>query len=73
MKSTKYSDWTNRAIGRARSKLTADLIREIQISPETGVALAARLGMGTTLVSKARRGEARSFQSAGIFSGLGSR
>lgn len=62
----------NRAIGRARSKLTPELIAEIQASSETGVALADRLGLGTTLVSKARRGKAIAFAGAGagMFSGL---
>lgn len=62
----------NRAIGRARSKLTPELIAEIQASSETGRALAARLSVGTTLVSKVRRGQARAFTgaAAGMFSAL---
>jgi len=62
----------NRATSRARSKLTPELIAEIQASTETGVAIAARLGMSTRIVSKARRGEAISFSgaAAGMFSGL---
>src|SRR5574337_2055907 len=59
-----------RSTGRARSKLTPDLIAEIQSSPETGEQLAQRLQLSASTVSKARRGEARSFQGAGIFSGL---
>lgn len=60
----------SRATGRARSKLTPELITEIQSSPETGEQLAQRLRLSASTVSKARRGEARSFQGAGIFSGL---
>lgn len=62
----------NRAISRARSKLTPALIAEIQASPETGVALAARLNMGTSTISKARRGESLAFAGAGagMFTGL---
>lgn len=63
----------NRTTGRARSKLTPELIEEIQFSSETGVALAQRLGLGTSLVSKARRGEVKVFQPLGMFSGLGAR
>src|SRR5574337_1174553 len=60
----------SRATGRSRSKLTPELIAEIQSSPETGEQLAQRLHLSASTVSKARRGEARSFQGAGIFSGL---
>lgn len=60
----------NRAIGRARAKLTADLIAEIQASLETGEVLATRLGLSTSTVSKARRGEALAFHGVGMFSGL---
>lgn len=60
----------NRAIGRKRATLTPALIAEIQLSPETGVQLTARLGIGRATISKARRGEARAFQAAGLFSGL---
>ena len=60
----------NRAINRARSLVDAALIAEIQASPETGVAVAQRLDLDPRLVSKARRGELRSFASAGPFAGL---
>lgn len=60
----------NRAIGRTRAKLTPELIAEIQASPETGVALAARLGLSDSTVSKARRGAAAAFAGAGMFSAL---
>jgi len=63
----------NRATARARSKLTPDLVREIQASPETGRALALRLGFGETLVSKARRGQSIVLRGAGMFAGLGAR
>jgi hypothetical protein len=61
----------NRAIGRARSKLTRELITEITGSQETGKALAARLNLSRDVVSKARRGEAKSFHAlANPFAGL---
>lgn len=61
----------NRAIGRARSKLNADLIQEIQQSSETGQAIAARLGLGQSLVSRVRVHGARAHQPVGgMFSGL---
>lgn len=62
----------NRATARARSKLSPELIREIQSSAETGRALAVRLGLQETLISRARRGEVKVFQAAstGMFSQL---
>lgn len=61
----------NRAIGRARSVLTPELIAEITASHETGEALAARLGLSRQIVSKARRGKARAFHAlANPFAGL---
>lgn len=61
----------NRAIGRARSKLDPDMIREIQQSNETGKALAARYRIGQTLVSKVRCHGSPSHQPVGgLFSGL---
>ena len=63
----------NRAIGRARSKVTPGLILEIQASNETGRALARRLNLLETIVSRARRGEFAAFQSASPFTGLGER
>ena len=63
----------NRATALARSKLTPELVREIQASSETGVALAARLGFAKSLVSKARRGESIVLRGAGMFAGLGAR
>ena len=59
------------AIARKRTSLTADQILEVQLSSETGLALAARLGVGKSVISKARRGEyliAR--QAGGVFTGL---
>lgn len=58
----------NRAIGRSRSVLSAELIHEIQTSDEIGVALSKRLNIRTSVVSKARRGEMAAFQRAGMFS-----
>ena len=61
----------NRATGRARSALTPELIKEITTSEETGEALASRLGLSRSVVSKARRGRAKSFLAlANPFSGL---
>src|SRR5574337_351630 len=56
----------SRATGRARSKLTPELIAEIQASLETGVQLAARLHLSASTVSKARRGEATAFAGSGM-------
>jgi hypothetical protein len=52
----------NRAIGRARSCITPELIREIQTSTETGQQLAARLNIGRTIVSRVRRGRLTAVQ-----------
>ena len=61
----------NRAIGRARSKLTPELIEQIQLSPETGEALSKRLQLNRSIISKARRGKAIAWQSqANPFAGL---
>lgn len=61
----------NRAIGRARSKLNADLIQEIQQSSETGQDIAARLNLGQSLVSRVRVHGVRAHQPVGgMFSGL---
>lgn len=63
-----------RKAGRARTVLTAEMIDEIQSSPETGRQLAARLGISPQTVSKARRGGIVCFQPIGGFgSGLGAR
>lgn len=64
----------SRETGRARSVVNAEVIREIQQSPETGRQLAARLGISVQTVSKSRRGLLTSFQSIGNpFVGLGAR
>lgn len=60
----------NRKIGRARSVLTPALIDEIQTSGETGQALAARLGIGRTTISKVRKHGVPSHQPVGLFTGL---
>ena len=46
----------NRATNLARCRVDAATVAEIQASAETGVALAARLGLSMQVVSKARRG-----------------
>lgn len=60
----------NRAIGRRRSRVTAELIAEIQASAETGLAIARRLNLSQTLVSKARTGQCTSHAGGGLFAGL---
>lgn len=60
----------NRAIGRARSDLTPELITYIQTSPKTGRELAIELNLLETVVSRARRGEMPAFQSASPFLGM---
>jgi len=56
---------------RARSKLTPDLIREIQQSGEQGRTLARRLGISETRVSKVRlHGSPAHEPLGGLFSGL---
>lgn len=62
-----------RLTGRSRSVLSADLIERIQLSPETGRALAAALDISTTTVSRARRGQTPAFQPIGGFTALGGR
>ena len=63
-----------RKTGRARSVVTPEIIAEIQASPETGLQLAARLGISMQTVSKARRGQIVAFQPVGgFFGGLGAR
>ena len=60
-----------RKVGRARSLLTPELITEIMESEETGLAIAARLSLSNSTVSKVRTGQARAFQPVGgMFSGL---
>lgn len=63
----------NRATSRTRSRMTPSLIAEIQASSETGRELAVRLGMLTTTISRARRGDYKAFTPTGVFSGLGAR
>lgn len=61
----------NRAIGRKRSHVTPELVREILHSDETGLQLAARLDIGPTLISRVRRGTMKSVQSvSNPFAGL---
>ena len=62
----------NRAIGRARSVVTPEIIEYIQTSPKSGLALAEELRISAATVSKARRGEIVVFQgrAGGMFSSL---
>lgn len=64
----------NRATSRARAKVTPEIIRAIQMSDKTGIALAAEFSLSPQTVSKARRGQCRIFQGSNHFaSGLGAR
>lgn len=61
----------NRAIGRKRSHLTPELISEIRASSENGLAIAKRLNLGRTVVSRARvHGTPCHEPIGGLFSGL---
>lgn len=61
----------SRKTGRARSKLSPELIETIKTSPELGYVLAGRLGLSKTTVSKVRKHGCPSFEPVGgIFSGL---
>lgn len=60
----------NRKINRGRTVITPALVLEIQASPETGLAIAARTGICRSTVSRIRRGKFTSVQAAGMFSGL---
>lgn len=50
----------NRAIGRANSVVTPEMAREIAASPDLGIHISARLGIGRSVVSRVRRGQLRS-------------
>lgn len=50
----------NRAIGRARSVVTPELVREIQSSSESGLSFAARTGIPNSVISRVRRGQLKS-------------
>lgn len=74
-KSTVGRQLNSRKIGRARTVLTPELIAEIQASPETGRAMARRIGVSEQTVSKARLGMITCFQPlsspfAGLFRSL---
>lgn len=61
----------NRAIGRKRSVVSLQTLQDIQASEETGRALALRLGLNESIVSKAKRGQLTSLQVlANPFAGL---
>lgn len=60
----------NRATNQRRSKLTRAIIEDIRSSPETGEALAARLGLGRQTISKVRRGAVAFDAIGGVFTGL---
>lgn len=61
----------NRAIGRKRSVVSLDALQIIQASDESGRAMALRLGLNESVVSKARRGQLKSLQVlANPFAGL---
>lgn len=60
----------NRATGRRRSCIDVATASEIRCSKESGQAIAARLGIGASVVSKARRGEMKSMLVGNPFAGL---
>lgn len=60
----------NRAINRARSVVTPEMIAYIQASDKSGRALALELGVSDSVVSKARRGGYVAHQAGGMFSAL---
>ena len=47
----------NMAIGAKRARLTAEQVLYVQTSPKSGLELAAELGLGTSTISKYRRGD----------------
>lgn len=57
-----------RAARKARGKITIDIARDIRASSETGLQIAARLGISNSLVSCVRRG--KSWVEPSPFSGL---
>lgn len=62
----------NRAIGRKKSKVTPELLTLIQGSNQTGLELSSQLGIGRSVISKAKRGQLVSIVSVGNpFAGLG--
>lgn len=64
----------NRAINRKASKLTPALLREIQASSESSIAMGVRLGISPYVVRRARTGRIISFAPVGgVFSGLAAR
>jgi hypothetical protein len=61
----------NRAIGRKRSRLTAELIETIRTSRKSGQALSLETGLARQTISKARTGQALAFEPVGgLFTGL---
>jgi len=61
----------NRLTGRKRAALTPEMLAEVITSNETGVALAARLGVASATISGYRRQGLRCYEPVGgIFSGL---
>lgn len=62
----------NYRIGRQRSTLKPEHYVEIQLSPESGLAIGARLGYSRSVVSKVRRGHPMVHRPRGaLFMGLG--
>lgn len=60
----------NRATGRKSAHVTPETLAIIQYSEKTGLALAVELGIGASVISRARRGEMKSLQAGNVFSGL---
>lgn len=64
----------NRITNLKRSSLTTELVDQILLSEETGVEIAARTGLGRTVISKVRTGAQVVHRAAGgLFAGLGAR
>lgn len=47
----------NRALGRSKSHVTAEIAQEIRSSPETGRALSSRLDISESVISRVRTGQ----------------
>lgn len=61
----------SRKTGRARSKLTPELIERIKTDPEKGYVLAQKLGISKSTVSKVRKHGVPAFEPVGgMFNGL---
>lgn len=60
----------NRASGRRNAALTNEQLREVQLSSETGLALAARMGVSPQLISRHRRQKTAASRAVNYWGGL---